>query len=126
MIGSAVLNSVLLIPPAQSLVKFYIVESYGDYNLRSGATHIGTITSRGGTYDIYTDRRMDAPSIQGTATFNQYWSVRQEKRVGGTVTTCFSAWQDAGLELGSFSDGTYMIVATEGYQSSGTSDIAVL
>jgi len=116
------------------LVEYYVVESYGTYIPSGGAQRRGSVAADGGTYDIYrtlrvVDQQQQQPSVEGEEerarrTFYQFWSVRTTKRVGGQITTGthFDAWSKSGLALGTHD---YMILATEGYHSSGSSSITV-
>ena len=107
------------------LVEYYITDDWSGFNPGSQATFMGTVTSDGGTYNIYEDQRVNQPSIIGTATFNQYWAVRTSSRVGGTITTgnFFNAWASHGMNLGTFN---YQILATESFNGgSGNSNITV-
>lgn len=112
------------------LIEYYIIESYGSYNPAScsGGTDYGSFQSDGATYNVRRCQRVQQPSIDGTQTFYQYFSVRNPKKgfgnISGTITfgNHASFWASKGLNLGNHD---YQVLATEGYQSTGTSDITV-
>lgn len=111
------------------LIEYYVVESHGQWDPpgnTSDISHLGTFQSDGGTYDVYRSQRVNKPSIIGNATFYQFWSVRQTKRTSGTVTfkNHVDKWESYGLKLGTTWD--YQIMESEGYGSSGNSNITVL
>ncbi len=111
-----------------SLIEYYVCENHGSWTPPGNTSDIvkkGTYTSDGGTYTIYTATRTNQPSIIGTATFQQYWSVRTETRSSGTITFAnhVAAWKNAGMNMGSTWD--YQIMESEGYHSSGSSNITV-
>ncbi len=110
------------------LVEYRIVDSWGSWR-PPGASSKGTVSNDGGTYDIYQITRYNAPSIDGTQTFQQYWSVRTSKRAtGSNVTITFSnhvnAWRSRGMNLGS--SWGYQMMAVEAFPgSSGRANITV-
>ena len=113
------------------LIEYYVIESYGSYNPAScaGGVDYGSFQSDGATYSVRRCQRVNAPSIEGNnSTFYQYFSVRQPKKgfgnISGTITVAnhFNYWASRGLTLGSHD---YMVLATEGYRSQGSSDITV-
>ncbi|KAL8420465.1 hypothetical protein RB594_003303 [Gaeumannomyces avenae] len=117
------------------LIEFYIVESWDVLAPGEPWTLRGNFTSDGGNYALYTAQRVNKPSIEGTRTFTQYFSVRSEAEkktgsVGGTITTGnhFDAWARMGYRLGNFEQNMFMV--TEAFANgtklpSGTSTITV-
>jgi len=99
------------------LVEYYIIESWGSWKPPNDKRSKGTFSSDGGTYDIYQNSRTGA-SIKGNTTFQQYWSVRQQKTTSGTITCAnhFKAWENAGMKIGRFYEVSFNV---EAYQSPG-------
>jgi endo-1,4-beta-xylanase len=106
------------------LVEYYVEENYvGSPN--TAGTFMGTMTSDGGTYNIYEHQQVNQPSIQGTATFEQYLAIRTSPTSSGTITTqnFFNAWASHGMNLGTMN---YQIMATEAWGGgSGNSSISI-
>ncbi|EHK50983.1 uncharacterized protein TrAtP1_009976 [Trichoderma atroviride] len=104
------------------LVEYYIIES--NSNFPTSGTQKGSVTSDGSSYTVWENTRVNEPSIQGTATFNQYISIRNSHRTSGTVTVenHFNAWKSLGLDLGTFN---YQVIAIEGWGGSGSASQTV-
>ncbi|HEY7774742.1 MAG TPA: glycoside hydrolase family 11 protein, partial [Marinagarivorans sp.] len=73
------------------------------------------------------------PSISGTSTFKQFFSVRTPRKPWGSISGTidvglhFQKWAEAGMQLGT--DFDYMVLATEGYDgnnnASGDSSLTI-
>src|SRR5579859_6696130 len=95
------------------LVEYYVEENYSGSPNTAGQ-YMGQMTSDGGTYNIYEHQQVNQPSIQGTATFEQYLAIRTSPTSSGTITTqnFVNAWASHGMKLGTLN---YQILATESW-----------
>jgi endo-1,4-beta-xylanase len=102
------------------LVEYYITELGSLYV--GNATYKGSVSSDGHTYSTYEHLQVNQPSIEGTATFEQYLDAWGGSSIGSnhTVTTGnhFSHWAGLGMNLGTFN---YMILGTEAYNGASGS-----
>ena len=110
------------------LVEFYILEAHDPAYRPPGngpdVTSYPDVQADGGTYQVRRSQRTNQPSIIGTASFPQFWSLRTQNRTSGTinVATHFAAWEQAGLEMGDIYE---VSMAVEGFGSSGTAEVEV-
>ena len=86
-------------------IEYYIVQDRGSYNPTSGGKKWGSAKIDGIDYDFYTTDRVQQPSLSGTSTFKQYWSIPSnpsQHRTKGTISISkhFKAWADAGMKMG--------------------------
>ena len=103
------------------LLEFYVIEAWGSWR-PPGADSKGIIQVDGGSYDVYETTRENMPSIIGVTTFNQFWSVRTEKKTEGSIslTEHIKIWEGMGMKLGKMHEIAFCI---EGYKSSGYADV---
>lgn len=103
------------------LREFYVLEDWRNWipSMAEGAELIDTITVNGSTYDIYSNMRVNQPSIIGITTFPQYFSIRRDTRTSGTINISdhFEKWEELGMDLGKMYEVSFVV---EGYMNSGS------
>jgi uncharacterized repeat protein (TIGR02543 family) len=82
------------------MTEWYVVDDWKHWhpptNGSGGYQNLGTLTVDGGTYDIIVATRDQQPSIDGTRTFLQIFSIRRTTRTSGTIniTAHFNRWAE--------------------------------
>ncbi len=104
------------------LVEYYIIEKWNSYNPTTGAQGKGNVTIDGAQYALAQGNRVNQPSIDGTSTFPQFFSVRQQGRTSGKISISehFKAWDKAGMRLGKMNEVSFCV---EGYNCSGSANV---
>jgi hypothetical protein len=115
------------------LIEYYIIDDW--YSKPNPGTKLGTITVDGGTYNVIKNTRVNQPSIVGTATFDQFFSVRTAARQCGQISISehFKKWDSLGLKLGNMYEARILVEAgggngsidfTEATVTAGTSSVS--
>ena len=106
------------------LVEYYVIEDDQGGSPALG-TFMGTMTSDGGTYNIYEHQQVNQPSIQGTTHLRAVPGDPAGHTTSGTITfqNFVNAWASHGMNLGTMN---YQILATEAFGGgSGSSNVTV-
>jgi len=108
------------------LIEYYIVEDWFGNQYQSDTTPIttnttggsvkGSYTLDGATYQVIQSTRNNAPSIDGTRTFTQFFSIRQTPRKKGTIsiTRHFQEWAKLEMNLGNMYECKFLVEAGGG------------
>ena len=104
------------------LVEYYIVDDW--YNKPGSylGQKKGEFQVDGDTYEIFQNTRNQQPSIKGTSTFPQYFSVRRSARSCGhiDITAHFKKWESLGMKMGKMYEAKVLVEAGGG---SGSFDV---
>ncbi len=99
------------------LVEYYIVD---DWFNKPGANLLGQRKGEfevdGAKYEIWQNTRVQQPSIKGTSTFPQYFSVRSNSRSCGhiDITAHFKKWESLGMRMGKMYEAKVLVEAGGG------------
>jgi hypothetical protein len=108
------------------LHEYYIVDDWfgGGSPPTGGGSMMGSYTLDGATYNVYTHTQTNQPAITGTATFVQFFSIRQTARTCGTISLSqhFAQWTKLGMNLGNMEEAKLLLEAGGG---SGSIDYSV-
>jgi len=108
------------------LIEYYIVDDWFGNQWQSddtpitarttGGSVLGSFTMDGAVYNVVRNVRTQKPSIDGTKTFAQYFSIRQTPRKSGTIsiTEHFKQWESMGLKLGNMYEAKFLVEAGGG------------
>ncbi len=99
------------------LVEYYIMDC--NHGVSTGGSQKGTVTSDGGSYQIWQHQQTNQPSIQGTSTFQQFISIGSSCKASGTITVSnhFNAWKNLGMSLGTLN---FQVIAVESWSGAGS------
>jgi endo-1,4-beta-xylanase len=108
------------------LIEYYIVEDWFGNQWHEDSSPMTTSTTSGvllgsftmddAVYNVVRNVRVQQPSIDGTKTFAQYFSIRQTPRQSGTIsiTEHFRQWDSMGLQLGNMYEAKFLVEAGGG------------
>ncbi|MCW3789004.1 glycoside hydrolase family 11 protein [Plebeiibacterium sediminum] len=103
------------------LIEYYIIEDWCRWipSMDKNAKFKGTVEVNGSVYDIYENTRVNQPSIEGNTTFQQYFSIRKDKRYSGKIdiSAHFKKWEELGMDMGKLYEVSFVV---EGYKSNGS------